>query len=158
MSARLVCDWVKKAASDWQYEVAAIGYPGPVVHGRPVHEPYNMNEGWVGFDYAKGLDCPVKGINDAAMQAIGSYRNSLTGAIVAVMTWVGLSSLLGSCFRYFENLDKTHGPLGAFIGLYVWFYLSGFAILLGEKSIFSLGRIERPPNSATIDPSAYSDQ
>jgi uncharacterized BrkB/YihY/UPF0761 family membrane protein len=97
-----------------------------------------MNEGWVGFDYAKGLDCPVKVINDAAMQAIRSYRNSLTGAIVAVMTWVGLSSLLGSCFRHFENLDKTHGPLGAFIGLYVWFYLSGFAILLGEKSIFSL--------------------
>lgn len=56
MTAGLMCKWVRKAASDWHYEVAAIGYPGPVVHGRPVHEPYNMSTGWVGFDYAKGLD------------------------------------------------------------------------------------------------------
>ena len=53
------------------------------------------------------------------------FRDSLNGAIVAVMTWVGLSYLLGSYFRHFENLDKTCGPLGAAIGLYVWFYLSG---------------------------------
>src|ERR1700720_2506951 len=58
------------------------------------------------------------------------FRDSLTGAIVAVMTWVGLSYLLGSYFRHFENLDKTYGPLGAAIGFYVWVYLSRFSILL----------------------------
>ncbi len=69
------------------------------------------------------------------------FRDSLTGAIVAVMTWVGLSYLLGSYFRHFENLDKTYGPLGAAIGLYVWFYLSGFAILLGGEINFLLGEL-----------------
>jgi hypothetical protein len=60
MTAQRMCSWVRKAASDWPSDVAAIGYPGPAVHGRPVHEPYNMSKGWVGFDYAKGLGCPVK--------------------------------------------------------------------------------------------------
>ena len=59
------------------------------------------------------------------------FRDSLAGALVAVMTWIGLSYLLGSYFRHFDSLDKTYGPLGAAIGLYVWFYLSGFAILVG---------------------------
>src|SRR5450432_1337945 len=89
MTAQLMCNWVRKAASDWHYEVAAIGYPGPVVHGRPVHEPYNMSKGWVGFDYAKGLGCPVKVINDAAMQAIGSYEGGR-------MLFLGLGTGLGS--------------------------------------------------------------
>jgi membrane protein len=71
------------------------------------------------------------------------FRDSLTGAIVAVMTWVGLSYLLGSYFRHFESLDKTYGPLGAAIGLYVWFYLSGFAILLGGEINFLLGELRR---------------
>jgi membrane protein len=69
------------------------------------------------------------------------FRDSLTGAIVAVMTWVGLSYLLGSYFRHFETLDKTYGPLGAAIGLYVWFYLSGFVILLGGEINFLLGEL-----------------
>ena len=66
------------------------------------------------------------------------FRDSLAGAIVAVMTWVGLSYLLGSYFRHVDNLDKTYGPLGAAIGLYVWFYLSGFAILIGGEINFLL--------------------
>jgi len=69
------------------------------------------------------------------------FRDSLTGAIVAVMTWVGLSYLLGSYFRDFETLDKTYGPLGAAIGLYVWFYVSGFAVLLGGEINFILGQL-----------------
>jgi membrane protein len=69
------------------------------------------------------------------------FRDSLTGAIVAVMSWVGLSYLLGSYFRHFESLDKTYGPLGAAIGLYVWFYLSGFAILLGGEINFLLSEL-----------------
>lgn len=69
------------------------------------------------------------------------FRDSLTGAIVAVAASIGLSSLLQIYFRHFESLDKTYGPLGAAIGLYVWFYLSGFAILLGGEINFLLGEI-----------------
>jgi membrane protein len=77
------------------------------------------------------------------------FRDSLTGAIVAVMTWIGLSYLLGSYFRHFESLDKTYGPLGSAIGLYVWFYLSGFAILVGGEINFLLGdlRGHRAPHT-----------
>jgi membrane protein len=67
------------------------------------------------------------------------FRDSLTGAIIAVGAWIGLSYLLGIYFRHFESLDNTYGPLGAAIGLYVWFYLSGFAILLGGEINFLLG-------------------
>jgi membrane protein len=61
------------------------------------------------------------------------FRDSMAGAIVAVSTWIALSYLLGAYFRHFENLDTTYGPLGAAIGLYVWFYLSGFAVLFGGE-------------------------
>ena len=70
------------------------------------------------------------------------FRDSLAGAIVAVMTWIGLSYLLGLYFRHFDSLDKTYGPLGAAIGLYVWFYLSGFAILVGGEINFLLGELK----------------
>ena len=65
-------------------------------------------------------------------------RDSLAGAIVAVMTGIGLSHLLGVYFRHFDGLEKTYGPLGAAIGLYLWFYLSGFAILVGGEINFLL--------------------
>jgi membrane protein len=78
------------------------------------------------------------------------FRDSLTGAIVAVMMWVGLSYLLGSYFRDFVNLDKTYGPLGAAIGLYVWFYVSGFAVLLGGEINFILGQLR---DHKTLQPS-----
>jgi polyphosphate glucokinase len=106
MTAQLMCNWVKKAASDWQYEVAAVGYPGPVVHGRPVHEPYNMSGGWVGFDYAKELGCPVRVINDAAMQAVGSYQGGR-------MLFLGLGTGLGSAMivdGVVEPLELAHLP------------------------------------------------
>ena len=61
------------------------------------------------------------------------FRDSLPGAVLAVMTWIGLSYLLGSYFRHFDSLDNTYGPLGAAIGLYIWFYLSGLTILLGGE-------------------------
>jgi membrane protein len=78
------------------------------------------------------------------------FRDSLTGAIVAVMTWIGLSCLLGSYFRHFDNLDKTYGPLGAAIGLYVWFYLSGFVVPVGGEINFLLGELRdhRAPESS----------
>jgi membrane protein len=79
------------------------------------------------------------------------FRHSLAGAIVAVITWIGLSYLLRSYFRRFDNLDRTYGPLGAAIGLYVWFYLSGFAILVGGEINFLLGELRdhEMPQSST---------
>src|ERR1700687_3577201 len=106
MTARLMCNWVRKAASDWPYDVAAIGYPGPVVHGKPVREPYNLGKGWVGFDYAKGLGCPVKVINDAAMQAVGSYEGGR-------MLFLGLGTGLGSAMivdGIVEPMELAHLP------------------------------------------------
>jgi membrane protein len=78
------------------------------------------------------------------------FRSSLPGAVVAVTTWIGLSYLLGIYFRHFESLDKTYGPLGAAIGLYIWFYLSGFAILLGGEINFLRGELRhyRPGRSS----------
>jgi len=71
------------------------------------------------------------------------FRDSLSGAIVAVTAWIGLSYALGGYFRYFDNLDKTYGTLGAAIGLYVWFYLSGFAVLVGGEINFLISELRR---------------
>lgn len=73
---------------DWEYEVVAIGYPGPVLRGQPVSEPANLAEGWMGFDFAAAFHCPVKVVNDAAMQALGSYEGGK-------MLFVGLGTGLG---------------------------------------------------------------
>ena len=84
------------------------------------------------------------------------FRDSLTGAIVAVAAWIGLSYLLGLYFRHFESLNRTYGPLGAAIGLYVWFYLSGFAILLGGEINFLLAELRRPRIRKSSKP-AYAE-
>jgi membrane protein len=80
------------------------------------------------------------------------FRDSLAGAIVAVTAWIGLSSLLSLYFRHFDSLDKTYGPLGAAIGLYVWFYLSGFAILVSGEINFLLGELRKHRDSHAPTP------
>jgi polyphosphate glucokinase len=80
---------VKKIAGDWRYDVASIGYPGPVLHNRPVADPHNLGRGWTGFDFEAAFGCPVKLINDAAMQALGSYKGGR-------MLFLGLGTGLGS--------------------------------------------------------------
>jgi len=89
LTPRQMVSGVKKFARGWKYEAVSIGYPGPVLHGRPVAEPYNLGRGWVGFDFAAAFGHPVKVINDAAMQALGSYRGGK-------MLFLGLGSGLGS--------------------------------------------------------------
>src|SRR6478672_1571191 len=64
---------VQKTAADWEYDAVSIGYPGPVLRGKPVAEPHHLGAGWVGFNFEAAFGCPVKVINDAAMQALGSY-------------------------------------------------------------------------------------
>lgn len=65
---------IKARAGQWKYDVASIGYPGLVLHGGIVAEPFNLAPGWVGFNFEAAFECPVKLINDAAMQALGSYQ------------------------------------------------------------------------------------
>jgi polyphosphate glucokinase len=80
---------VKKLAADWTYDVVSIGCPGRVLGGRLVEQPVNLGRGWVGFDFARAFGCPVKLVNDAAMQALGSYRGGK-------MLFVGLGTGLGA--------------------------------------------------------------
>jgi polyphosphate glucokinase len=80
---------VKKLAADWQYDVVSIGYPGLVLRGRVAAEPYSLAPGWVGFNFAAAFRRPVKIINDAAMQALGSYQGG-------AMLFLGLGTGLGS--------------------------------------------------------------
>ncbi len=80
---------VRKMTAGWEYDVISIGYPGPVLRGRPVAEPHNLGRGWVGFDFKKAFGRPVKIINDAAMQALGSYQGGQ-------MLFLGLGTGLGS--------------------------------------------------------------
>jgi polyphosphate glucokinase len=80
---------VKELTRDWKYDVITIGFPAPVRDDRPVAEPFNLGRGWVGFDYPGALGRPVKMINDAAMQALGSYKGGK-------MLFLGLGTGLGS--------------------------------------------------------------
>jgi len=76
-------------AKGWKYDAVSIGYPGPVNRGLVLEEPKNLGAGWVGFDFQKAFGCPVKVINDAAMQALGSYEGGR-------MLFLGLGTGLGS--------------------------------------------------------------
>jgi len=89
MTAAAMVDGVKALAEGWEYDVVSIGYPGVVRNDQPVTEPANLAPGWVRFDYAGAFDRPVKIINDAAMQALGSYRADK-------MLFLGLGTGLGS--------------------------------------------------------------
>ena len=104
MTAQEMVREVKKAAQDWSYHAVAIGYPGPVVHGRPLQEPHNLGGGWVGFDFVKAFGCPVRLINDAAMQAVGSYQGGR-------MLYLGFGTGLGSAMvvdGMLEPMELAH--------------------------------------------------
>ena len=89
LTARQMVSSVKKLADGWEYDVVSIGYPGPVVHDRPMADPYNLGKGWMGFDFAAAFKLPAKVLNDAAMQALGSYRGGK-------MLFLGLGTGLGT--------------------------------------------------------------
>ena len=80
---------LSEATSGWSYTVVSIGYPGPVLHDRPLSEPRNLGRGWVGFDFGKAFGCRVRMVNDAAMQALGRYKRGR-------MLFLGLVTGLGS--------------------------------------------------------------
>ena len=106
MTAEEMVAGVRQAAAEWEYEAVSIGYPGPVLHNRPVAEPHNLGPGWVGFDFETAFGCPVKLINDAAMQALGSYEG---GKIL----FLGLGTGLGSAMivdGMVEPMELAHLP------------------------------------------------
>ena len=80
---------VKELTKDWQYEVVSIGYPGPVLGNEPMVDPRNLGKGWMGFHFERAFAKPVKVVNDAAMQALGSYKKGK-------MLFLGLGTGLGS--------------------------------------------------------------
>jgi polyphosphate glucokinase len=97
---------VQKTAADWEYDAVSIGYPGPVLRGKPVAEPHNLGAGWVGFNFEAAFGCPVKVINDAAMQALGSYTGGK-------MLFLGLGTGLGSAMvvdGIVEPMELGHLP------------------------------------------------
>jgi polyphosphate glucokinase len=89
MTAKNMVRLVKKAAQDWKFDCISMGYPGPVIHGHPLREPHNLRGGWVGFDFHKAFGHPIRIINDAAMQALGSYKGGR-------MLFLGLGTGLGA--------------------------------------------------------------
>ena len=117
---------VRRAAGDWQYDVVTIGYPGALLHGRIAAEPYNLGKGWVAFDFEARFDCPVKLINDAAMQALGGYRGGR-------MLFVGLGTGLGTAFivdGIVEPMELGHLP----------YRKATYEDYLGERGLERLGK------------------
>jgi polyphosphate glucokinase len=97
---------VRKLVADWKYDVVSIGYPGPVLRNRPVSEPWNLGKGWAGFNFKAAFKCPVKVVNDAAMQALGSYKGGK-------MLFLGLGTGLGSVIvveGIVEPMELGHLP------------------------------------------------
>src|SRR6266576_777741 len=97
---------VRKLVADWKYDVVSIGYPGPVLRNRPVSEPWNLGKGWGGFNFEAAFKCSVKVLNDAAMQALGSYKGGK-------MLFLGLGTGLGSAMivdGVVEPMELGHLP------------------------------------------------
>src|SRR5437867_3126313 len=89
LTPALMVEGVKSAAADWAYDRVSIGYPGPVAKGQALTEPHNLAPGWIDYDFAAHFGKPIKIINDAAMQALGSYEGGR-------MLFLGLGTGLGS--------------------------------------------------------------
>jgi polyphosphate glucokinase len=106
MTPQQMVDAVKKLADGWDYDVISIGYPGPVLHNKPIVEPANLGQGWCGFDFEKAFGHPVKVVNDALMQAIGAYEGGR-------MLFLGLGTGLGSAMivdNVAQPMELAHMP------------------------------------------------
>ena len=106
MTARKMVAAVQKLTADWQYDAVTIGYPGLVLHGHIASEPHNLGHGWVGFAFENTFGRPVKLVNDAAMQALGSYEGKR-------MLFLGLGTGLGSAMvvdGVLEPMELAHLP------------------------------------------------
>jgi polyphosphate glucokinase len=106
MTPEAMLPQILEGVKDWSYQVVSMGYPGPVMRGRPITEPRNLGAGWVKFDFEAAFQKPVKIINDAAMQALGSYEGGK-------MLFLGLGTGLGSAMiidGQIEPMELAHLP------------------------------------------------
>jgi len=97
---------INQITADWYYDHVSIGFPGPVRQGKPIREPVNLGTGWVDFDFQQAFACPVRMINDAAMQALGAYRGG-------IMLFLGLGTGLGTALIHDEHIvpmEISHLP------------------------------------------------
>jgi polyphosphate glucokinase len=126
MDPKHMVSGVQKLAVGWNYDVVSIGYPGPVLNNRPVAEPHNLGRGWVGFDFEAAFARPVKLINDAAMQALGSYKGGK-------MLFLGLGTGLGSTLivdGIVEPMELGHLP----------YKKHTYEDYVGERGLLRLGK------------------
>ena len=100
MTAGKMVRVVKECVKDWTFDHVSLGYPGPIINGHPLREPHNLGGGWMKIDFSKAFGYPVKVINDAAMQALGSYQGGR-------MLFLGLGTGLGSAMI----VDGTLEPM-----------------------------------------------
>ncbi len=106
MTAGKMVAAVRKVSATWKFDAVTLGYPGAVIHGQIVSNPHNLGPGWVGFDFRKSFGCPVRIINDSAMQALGSYEGKR-------MLFLGLGTGLGSAMiidGILEPMELAHLP------------------------------------------------
>jgi polyphosphate glucokinase len=125
LSAQQMVDGVLEMTSDWEYVGVSVGVPAPVVDGRVVRDPFNLGEGWKAFDFEKAFGKPTKLINDAAMQALGSYEGGR-------MLFLGLGTGLGTTLiidGFIVPMEVQHMP----------FRKSTFEDYVGERGLERLG-------------------
>ena len=127
MSAQAMVEAVLDLAGHWKFKAVSMGYPGPVVHGKPVLEPKHLAPGWIGFDFERAFCRPVRIVNDALMQAIGSYEGGR-------MLFLGLGTGLGSAMiveNVAQPMELAHLP-----------YKDGrtFEECVGEAALEQLGK------------------
>jgi polyphosphate glucokinase len=106
LTPRRMVSQVRKLVADWRYEVISVGYPGLVLRNRPIADPWNLGKGWAGFNFEAAFRRPVKVVNDAAMQALGSYKRGK-------MLFLGLGKGLGSALvmdGIVEPMELGHLP------------------------------------------------
>jgi polyphosphate glucokinase len=104
MTAGKMVREVKAAVKDWKFDRVSLGYPGPIINGHPLREPHNLGRGWMRFNFSQAFGCPVKILNDAAMQALGSYKGGR-------MLFLGLGTGLGSAMivgGILEPMELAH--------------------------------------------------
>lgn len=126
LTPRTLVRQVKKITRDWDYQVVSVGYPGPALHNRPVAEPHNLGRGWVGFNFETAFGHRVKLVNDAAMQALGSYKGGK-------MLFLGLGTGLGSTMivdGVVEPMELGHLP----------YKKSTYEDYVGERGLVRLGK------------------
>jgi polyphosphate glucokinase len=104
MTAGKMVRVVKESIKDWKFDRVSLGYPGPIINGHALREPHNLGGGWMKINFSKAFDCPVKILNDAAMQALGSYKGGR-------MLFLGLGTGLGSAMivnGMLEPMELAH--------------------------------------------------